>query len=146
MDFTISPALEDLRARIAGFVDSEIIPLEADPASYDAHENIEAGLLNRMREKARAAGLWCLQLQPETGGLGVGRMGMAVCYEEMNRSIFGPVVFNSAAPDDGNMMLLEKVATAAQKARWLAPIVRGDVRSAFAMTEPRYPAAVPTRP
>ncbi|OYX86972.1 MAG: acyl-CoA dehydrogenase [Rhizobiales bacterium 17-65-6] len=136
MDFTISPALEDLRARIAGFVDSEIIPLEADPASYDAHENIEAGLLNRMREKARAAGLWCLQLQPETGGLGVGRMGMAVCYEEMNRSIFGPVVFNSAAPDDGNMMLLEKVATAAQKARWLAPIVRGDVRSAFAMTEP----------
>ncbi|OYW58468.1 MAG: acyl-CoA dehydrogenase [Rhizobiales bacterium 12-68-15] len=136
MDFTISPALEDLRARIAGFVDSEIIPLEADPASYDAHENIEAGLLNRMREKARAAGLWCLQLQPETGGLGVGRMGMAVCYEEMNRSIFGPVVFNSAAPDDGNMMLLEKVATADQKARWLAPIVRGDVRSAFAMTEP----------
>ena len=136
MDFTISPALEDLRARIAGFVDSEIIPLEADPASYDAHENIAAGLLNRMREKARAAGLWCLQLQPETGGLGVGRMGMAVCYEEMNRSIFGPVVFNSAAPDDGNMMLLEKVATADQKARWLAPIVRGDVRSAFAMTEP----------
>lgn len=136
MDFTISPALEDLRARIAGFVDSEIIPLEADPASYDAHENIAAGLLDRMREKARAAGLWCLQLQPETGGLGVGRMGMAVCYEEMNRSIFGPVVFNSAAPDDGNMMLLEKVATADQKARWLAPIVRGDVRSAFAMTEP----------
>ncbi len=46
-------------------------------------------------------------------------MGMAVCYEEMNRSIFGPVIFNSAAPDDGNMMLLEKVATPAQKARWL---------------------------
>lgn len=136
MDFTISPALEDLRARIADFVEREIIPLEADPAAYDVHENIEAGLLARMREKARAAGLWCLQLQPETGGLGVGRMGMAVCYEEMNRSIFGPVVFNSAAPDDGNMMLLEKVATPDQKARWLAPIVRGEVRSAFAMTEP----------
>ena len=54
----------------------------------------------------------------------------------MNRSIFGPVVFNSAAPDDGNMMVLEKIGTAAQKARWLAPIVAGDVRSAFAMTEP----------
>lgn len=136
MDFTISPALEDLRSRIADFVEREIIPLEADPAAYDAHENIEAGLLTRMREKARTAGLWCLQLQRETGGLGVGRMGMAVCYEEMNRSIFGPVVFNSAAPDDGNMMLLEKVATPDQKARWLAPIVRGEVRSAFAMTEP----------
>jgi acyl-CoA dehydrogenase len=63
-------------------------------------------------------------------------MGMAVCYEEMNRSIFGPVVFNSAAPDDGNMMVLEQAATPEQKARWLAPIVAGDVRSAFAMTEP----------
>jgi acyl-CoA dehydrogenase len=63
-------------------------------------------------------------------------MGMAVCYEEMNRSIFGPVVFNSAAPDDGNMMVLEKLGTEAQKARWLAPIVDGEVRSAFAMTEP----------
>lgn len=136
MDFTISPALEDLRARIAAFVDGEILPLEADPAAYDAHENIRPDLLAALREKARAAGLWCLQLRPETGGLGVGRMGMAVCYEEMNRSIFGPVVFNSAAPDDGNMMVLERVATEEQKARWLAPVVRGEVRSAFAMTEP----------
>ncbi len=136
MDFTLSPALEDLRARIADFVAREILPLEDDPASYDAHENIRSDLLGEMRAKARAAGLWCLQLAPETGGLGVGRMGMAVCYEEMNRSIFGPVIFNSAAPDDGNMMLLEKVATPAQKARWLDPVVRGEVRSAFAMTEP----------
>ena len=61
---------------------------------------------------------------------------MAVCYEEMNRSIFGPMVFNSAAPDDGNMMVLEKLGTPEQKTRWLDPIVRGDVRSAFTMTEP----------
>jgi acyl-CoA dehydrogenase len=61
---------------------------------------------------------------------------MAVCYEAMNRSIFGPVTFNSAAPDDGNMMLLEAVGTPAQKERWLAPIVAGRVRSSFAMTEP----------
>ncbi|OYX15462.1 MAG: acyl-CoA dehydrogenase [Rhizobiales bacterium 32-66-8] len=136
MDFTISPALEDLRSRITAFVDRELIPLESDPASYDAHENISADLLARLRAKARAEGLWCLQLKPENGGLGVGRMGMAVCYEEMNRSIFGPVVFNSAAPDDGNMMMLEAVGTEDQKARWLAPIQSGAVRSAFAMTEP----------
>lgn len=136
MDFTISPALDDLRLRIADFVDREILPLEADPAAYDAHENIRNDLLGALRAKARAAGIWCLQLPKESGGLGVGRMGMAVCYEEMNRSIFGPVVFNSAAPDDGNMMLLDKVATADQKARWLAPIVNGEVRSVFAMTEP----------
>ena len=68
---------------------------------------------------------------------GPAMVGMAVCYEAMNRSIFGPVVFNSAAPDDGNMMVLEKVGTPAQKERWLQPIVDGKVRSAFAMTEPQ---------
>ncbi|OYU47370.1 MAG: acyl-CoA dehydrogenase [Rhizobiales bacterium PAR1] len=136
MDFSISPELDALRQRIAGFVQRELIPLESDPAAYDAHENIAHAPLEAMRAKARAEGLWCLQLKPETGGLGVGRMGMAVCYEAMNRSIFGPVVFNSAAPDDGNMMVLEAIGTPAQKAKWLVPIVDGKVRSAFAMTEP----------
>ncbi len=136
MDFTITPSLEDLRRRIAAFVAQEILPLEGDPKSYDAHENIDLALLAKLRAKAKAQGLWCLQLKPETGGLGAGRTGMAVCYEEMNRSIFGPVVFNSAAPDDGNMMVLEAIGTPAQKQKWLAPIVRGEVRSAFAMTEP----------
>lgn len=136
MDFTIPASVEDYRQRIATFVAQEILPLEGDAASYDAHENIDLDLLATLRAKAKAEGLWCLQLRPETGGKGIGRMGMAVCYEEMNRSIFGPVVFNSAAPDDGNMMVLEAVGTPAQKEKWLAPIVRGDVRSAFAMTEP----------
>ena len=54
--------------------------------------------------EAKAAGLWCLQLPQERVGRGVGYVGMAVCYQEMSRSIFGPMVFNSAAPDDGNMM------------------------------------------
>lgn len=136
MDFTIPAEVEAVRARIAAFVERELIPLESDPAAYDAHENIGPDALADVRAKARAEGLWCLQLKPETGGLGFGKVGMAVCYEAMNRSIFGPVVFNSAAPDDGNMMVLEKVGTPAQKERWLAPIVQGQVRSAFAMTEP----------
>jgi acyl-CoA dehydrogenase len=136
MEFTISPRVEDYRARIAAFVDTHIVPLESDPAAYDGHGNINLTELARLRGLARDAGLWCLQLRPETGGAGLDKVGMAVCYEAMNRSIFGPVVFNSAAPDDGNMMVLEKVATPAQKERWLAPIVDGRVRSAFAMTEP----------
>lgn len=136
MDFEISAEIEDYRARIARFVQEEIIPHEADRSAYDPHGNINEELLGTLREKAKAAGLWCLQLKPETGGKGLGKVGMAVCYEEMNRSIFGPVVFNSAAPDDGNMMVLEQAATDAQKERWLAPIVDGRVRSAFAMTEP----------
>ena len=123
MDFTISFHVDDTRQRIAAFVANHILPLESAPTSYDAHENIELKLLAQLRAKAKAEGLWCLQLKPETGGKGLGRTGMAVCYEEMNRSIFGPVVFNSAAPDDGNMMVLERVATPAQKTRWLQPII-----------------------
>jgi len=136
MDFTIPAEVEDVRSRIAAFVERELIPLESRPEAYDAHENIAPGPLADMRAKAKAERLWCIQLQPQTGGLGFGKVGMAVCYEAMNRSIFGPVVFNSAAPDDGNMMVLEKVGTPAQKELWLQPIVRGEVRSAFAMTEP----------
>ena len=136
MDFHIPPRIEDFRQRIAAFVERELIPLESDPAAYDPHENIRLDLLDAVRAKAKAEGLWCLQLKPETGGQGVGRMGMAVTYEAMNRSIFGPACFNSAAPDDGNMMVLEAVGTPEQRERWLAPIVSGAVRSAFAMTEP----------
>ena len=136
MDFTVPPRIEDFRARIARFVEDRVLPLEADPANYDAHENIRLDLLDTLRAQARSEGLWCLQLKPETGGQGLGKVGMAVCYEAMNRSIFGPALFNSAAPDDGNMMVLELAATEAQKERWLKPIVDGKVRSAFVMTEP----------
>ena len=136
MDFSISPELENLRARVAAFVEAEVLPVEQDPSAYDAHENIAAAPLARLRAKARSEGLWCLQLKPENGGLGVGRVGMAACYETMNRSIFGPVVFNCAAPDDGNMMVLETTGNPEQKRRWLKPIADGAVRSAFVMTEP----------
>ena len=136
MDFTISPRVAGLRDRIETFVADRILPVEADRANWDAHDNIAEGPLERLRAEAREAGLWCLQLRPETGGGGLDKVGMAVCYEAMNRSIFGPVVFNSAAPDDGNMMVLEALGTEAQKRRWLDPIVAGEVRSAFAMTEP----------
>ena len=114
MDFTIPARVEDLRARIARFVDAEILPVEGDPAAWDAYGNISHAHLDALRAKARAEGLWCLQLKLETGGLGLDKRGIAVCYEAMNRSVFGPVVFNAAAPDDGNMQVLEKVATPAQ--------------------------------
>ena len=136
MDFHIPSEVEDFRGRIAAFVEEHVLPLEADRAAYDAYGNIALPALETLRSKARAEGLWCLQLKPETGGRGLGKVGMAVCYEAMNRSIFGPVVFNAAAPDDGNMMVLEALASEAQKEAWLKPIVEGRVRSAFAMTEP----------
>lgn len=136
MDFTLSPETEGYRARIRDFVATHIVPLEADRANYDEHENIRTDVLEGVRKKVRQAGLWALQMPKERGGQGLGVAAMAPCYEEMNRSIFGPVCFNSAAPDDGNMIVLNKIATDAQKERWLQPIVDGRVRSAFAMTEP----------
>ena len=125
MDFSLPPDIEDVRRRVREFVDERLIPLESDRANYDEHENIHPEVLKRLRAEAKAAGLWALQMPKSRGGGGLPVTGMAACYEEMNRSIFGPVVFNSAAPDDGNMIVLEKVATEAQKTRWLQPIVDG---------------------
>jgi acyl-CoA dehydrogenase len=136
MDFAPSPEIVALERRIRDFVATEILPLESDPASFDEHENIALPLLERLRGKVKAARLWTPQMPREMGGLGLNVSGMAVCYEAMGRSIFGPAAFNCAAPDDGNMILLAKIASAQQKQRWLAPIVEGRLRSAFAMTEP----------
>jgi acyl-CoA dehydrogenase len=136
MDFSLTPAVEDLRARIERFVTERLIPLESDRASYDEHDNLAPALLETLRGEAKAAGLWALQIPAAWGGQGLPVTAMAACYEAMNASIFGPVVFNSAAPDDGNMIVLAKVGTDAQRERWLRPIVDGRVRSAFAMTEP----------
>ena len=135
-DFSIAPELEALRRRVRAFVEEHVLPLESDRAHWDAHENIAAGPLARLRALAREAGLWAPQVPRELGGMGLSVTERAVVYEEANRSLFGPVALNCAAPDDGNMDVLARVATPDQRARWLAPIVAGEVRSAFAMTEP----------
>ena len=136
MDCSIPAELAADAKRIEDFVAGEIIQLETDPAHYDAYGNIDLALLQRLRGKVKAAGLWAPQIPLAQGGLGYGPTGMAVLYEAMNQSIFGPVAFNCAAPDDGNMYILNKVGTDQQKATWLQPIIDGDVRSSFAMTEP----------
>ena len=136
MDFALSPKVEETRLRIRRFVEDEILPLEADPANYDAHENIAHVPLERLKAKAKAEGLWSLSLPEEWGGLGFSMAEIAPCYEEMNRSIFGPVCFNASAPDDGNMRVLSQVARPDQKEKWLRPIADGTIRSSFIMTEP----------
>ncbi len=136
MDLTLPAAIEEYRLRYRDFVRSEVLPLDNDPASFDGHQNIRADVLEGLRARARSAGLWAPQMPKERGGQGLPVVGMAACYEELNYSLFGPVSVNCAAPDDGNMILLNKVGTPAQKERWLQPIVDGRVRSSFAMTEP----------
>ena len=136
MDFTLPPAIEEARRRARQFVEDEVLPVESDPTNYDTHENITLAALKPLREKAKAAGLWAPQMPTERGGMGLPTIGMAAVYEEMNRSIFGPVAINCAAPDDGNMFVLNRVATEEQKTKWLQPIIDGDIHSSFVMTEP----------
>lgn len=136
MDFSISNELKALRARVRDFVEEEIIPLERREDCIDEYRNIAPHALERVREQVKRAGMWAPQMPQRYGGLGLNMAGMAVCYEEMNRSIFGPVCFNCAAPDDGTMLALNKALPEAQKAAWLQPIIDGRVQSAFAMTEP----------
>lgn len=136
MDFTLSPEIEDIRQRVRAFVEKEVLPLEADPQNFTEHENIPEARLAPVREKAKKAGLWAPQAPKEFGGMGLPIVAWAAIYEEAARSIFGPLAIHCMAPDDGNIGLLMRAGTPAQKEKWLRPLVEGKVRSAFAMTEP----------
>jgi len=136
MDFTLSPEVEDIRLRVRAFIEKEVLPLEADPENFTDHENIPHERLEPVRAKAKKAGLWAPQSPKEYGGMGLPVGAWPAIYEEAARSIFGPLAIHCMAPDDGNMNLLAKVGTPAQKNKWLKPIVDGKVRSSFVMTEP----------
>ena len=137
MDFSLSPEIEGLREVTQAFIAAEVLPLEADRSNYDDYENIRSDVLARVRAKAKAAGLWAPQMPKARGGLGLPVVGWAAVYEEANRSIFGPVCLNCAAPDDGNMSVLNRLLPdEAMKDKWLQPIIDGEIQSAFAMTEP----------
>ncbi|HET7135693.1 MAG TPA: acyl-CoA dehydrogenase family protein [Casimicrobiaceae bacterium] len=134
MDFAIPSELRDLQARIRAFIANDVIPLESDPRRT-RHGPTEA-LRQTLIERARNAGLLAPHVAREYGGLGLSHVGRAIAFEEAGYSPLGPVAMNVAAPDEGNMHLLEAVATPAQKARWLAPLAAGALRSCFCMTEP----------
>jgi len=136
IDFSLSNEIDDVRQRTRSFVAEHIMPLEDDPDNYDEHENIRMDLCDEVRAKVKDAGLWCPQVPRERGGMGLPFVGQAVMYEEANFSIFGPVCFNCAAPDDGNMRVLNQVCTEEQKEKWLQPIIDGATRGAIVMTEP----------
>ena len=88
MDFTLPPDVADYRLRVRDFVNEHIIPLEADRANYDEKENIAKPVLDAVRAKTKAAGLWALQMPKERGGQGLSIVGMAACYEEMGLKRF----------------------------------------------------------
>lgn len=137
MDFFLPAEIEQVRLQVREFVQTEILPLETCADNFDAHENLKESLVAQVRKKARAQGLWGFQLPKSLGGRELGVVGMAALYEEAARSPFGPLMFNCAPPDDGNMILLDKILqNGPQRQRWLLPLCEGRSRSAFAMTEP----------
>ena len=134
MDFSLSPDLAELRDRVRQFIASEVIPLESD-ARQGPHGPSE-DLRRHLNARARAAGLLSPHAAKDYGGLGLSHIAKAVVFEEAGYSCLGPLALNIQAPDEGNMHLLEVVASPEQKARCLVPQVRGEIRSCFAMTEP----------
>lgn len=134
MNFDLTPELGDLQARIRAFVAEEIIPLEKDPRC--GPHGPDESLRDQLVALARRAGLLSPHAAHEYGGMGLTHVGRAVAFEEAGYSMLGPVALNVFAPDEGNMHLLEAVATPAQKEQWLRPMAEGHIRSCFCMTEP----------
>ncbi|MBK6717342.1 MAG: acyl-CoA dehydrogenase family protein [Burkholderiales bacterium] len=144
MDFEFSPRCESLRARLLAFMDEHIYPNEARYLA-EVEANRRAGrmfkpteLIEELKPKARAAGLWNLFLprseRAPDGGLS--NLDYAPLCEIMGRTPWSAEVFNCSAPDTGNMETLERYATEEIKRTWMDPLLRGEIRSAFAMTEP----------
>lgn len=138
MDFDYSPRVKDLQRRLQDFMDRYIYPNEqvfqAQIAEGDRWQ--PTAIVEELKPKAREAGLWNLFLPESELGAGLTNLEYAPLCEIMGRSPMAPEVFNCSAPDTGNMETLVRYATEAQKERWLKPLLEGEIRSCFAMTEP----------
>ncbi|MEW6204915.1 MAG: acyl-CoA dehydrogenase family protein [Pseudomonadota bacterium] len=134
MDFSLTPALKSLQDEVRTFIAEQIIPLEKD-VRQTSHGPTEA-LREELVGLARKAGLLTPHASVELGGRGWTHIQKAIAFEEAGYSTLGPTAMNIHAPDEGNIHLLEVVATDSQKERWLKPMVQGKIRSCFAMTEP----------
>jgi acyl-CoA dehydrogenase len=134
MDFSLSPEIEALRERVKQFIHEQVIPFENDPRqdSHGPHRELRDELI----AKARSAGLSTPHASKALGGMGLSHIEKAIVFEEAGYSWLGPTAMNIHAPDEGNIHLMEEVATDAQKERWLRPQVEGKTRSCFCMTEP----------
>ena len=144
MDFGYSEKSQDLQRRVAAFMDEQVYPNEhtfhtqVAPFTLDGWKQWKpAPIIEALKPKARAAGLWNLFLPESEYGAGLTNVEYAPLCEIMGRvAHFAPEVFNCSAPDTGNMEVLVRYGTAAQKKQWLEPLLAGEIRSCFAMTEP----------
>ena len=141
MDFTIPERMHGILGGIREVIAREVIPLESALLARPFSELRPD--LGAVRRKVKSLGLWAPQIPRSHGGLGLNCVEYALVGEELGKSPLGHYVVNGQAPDAGNMEILREFGTEAQQERWLAPLVRGDIRSCFAMTEPDHPGSNP---
>jgi acyl-CoA dehydrogenase len=137
MDFAFSARTQDLQRRLQTFMDEHVYPNE-NRFGEEIQKNrwSPTKVIEELKPKARAAGLWNLFLPDDAGGAGLTNLEYAPLCEIMGRSPMAPEIFNCSAPDTGNMEVLARYGTPEQKQRWLKPLLAGEIRSCFAMTEP----------
>lgn len=133
-EFDLGSDIRDLALRAREFIDEQVIPREA-ALRGEAHA-VPDSLRSELKAAARSAGLLSPTAPREFGGLGLDHRSQSVILEESGRSLLGPAAMNCAAPDEGNILLLDKVAQGPQREKYLQPLAAGDIRSCFAMTEP----------
>jgi len=143
MDFTVPENVLCMVRAVREFMQNEVYPLERDFLTASFLQ--VRPLLEQKREKVRAMGLWAPPIPEQYGGQGLSLLEFAHVSEELGRSPLGHYLFNCQAPDIGNMEILMQYGTDEQQEKYLVPLVRGQVRSCFAMTEPGYPGSNPTR-
>jgi acyl-CoA dehydrogenase len=146
MDFTPSPRIVALKERVVGFLNEHVYPIEMELFQDD--HLVKTGVpypprLVEIRKKAKAEGLWNLFL-PGKHGAGLTNWEYGILCEEMGRSLIAPAAFNCSAPDTGNIEILEEFGTPEQQKRWLDPLLAGEIRSCFSMTEPEVAGSDPT--
>jgi acyl-CoA dehydrogenase len=137
MNFEFSEKTKSLQGRLQAFLDEHIYPHEQRyEAEIERNRWQPPVIVEELKQKARAAGLWNLFLPDNENGAGLTNLEYASLCELMGRSTMAPEVFNCSAPDTGNMEVLARYGTPEQKQRWLKPLLAGEIRSCFAMTEP----------
>ena len=139
MDFQLPPKVAVLRSEVEGFVNEVVHPNEqlyVDQVESGENRWVSPPIMDEMKQQARDAGLWNLFLPDSAHGAGLSNLEYAPLCEVMGRSPIAPEVFNCSAPDTGNMEVLVRYGTEAQRQRWLTPLLAGEIRSAYAMTEP----------
>ncbi len=143
-DFSTEPEFEEKLAWMREFLREEVFPLETLDLTYDQVREV----IRPLQERVKAEGLWAAHLPPALGGMGFGQVKLGLMHEILGQSALGPVVFGNNAPDSGNAELLaigiEETGDEAMRAQWLQPLLDGELRSAFSMTEPNTAGSDPT--